>query len=101
MYRPPIPTCCIIGCKCNDILAHCKNCKLYFCYNHRQLIDSHEIVPSFSIYDNYYCCDFDCIQHYYIKCDICEELVINNHIRFDDKTNQHYCKYKCYKYNRN
>ncbi len=98
MYRPPIPICCIKGCKNIDILCHCKNCKLYYCYNHRQLIDSHEIVQSFSIYDNYWCCNLCCSKHFYVMCSKCEEMVINSIAKFNKNENQYYCKYPCYKY---
>lgn len=89
--------CCILGCKCREILAHCKSCKIYFCYNHRTLIDSHEIVPSFSIYDNYYCCNYCCNKHFYVRCNICDDMIINTNVRYK-KDGSNYCIFPCYKY---
>ena len=41
--------CCIIGCKEKDILSVCKKCRMYFCFHHRNLIDSHELINGFSV----------------------------------------------------
>ena len=91
--------CCIIGCKSNNILCVCKTCKFYFCYDHRQVIDSHEIVPSFSVYDNYYCCNLCFCIHYYIECPICEDMVINTMTII--KNGNRICRYPCFKYKNN
>lgn len=88
--------CCILGCKNKDILSVCKTCKFYFCLDHDNLINSHELVKNSSIYNNYYCCDFDCEKHFYILCHTCEELVINT--MTINNAGVVRCKFPCYKF---
>ena len=91
--------CCILGCSNKDILSLCRRCKIYFCFNHSKLIDSHSITPSFSIYDNFVCCDYCCNRHFYVKCSNCEEMVRNTIA--DIKNGTIICKYPCFKYQNN
>ena len=88
--------CCILGCKKTDILSVCKKCRMFFCFDHRNLIDSHEIINGFSVLNRYICCSYCCNRHFYVKCSNCEELVRNTIA--DIKNSNVICKYPCFKY---
>ena len=89
-------SCCILGCKEKDILSVCKKCRMYFCFHHRNLIDSHELINGFSVLNQYYCCNYCCSMHFYLRCDICEEMIINTMTIIKDGLRV--CKYPCFKY---
>lgn len=90
--------CKIEGCTNICVFDLCKSCKFYFCDKHKKMIDCHEIIHDFSIYNCYYCCDFCCNEHFYVKCDVCNDMVINSNVRFNMKDGTKFCRYPCYKY---
>lgn len=91
--------CCIIGCNKKDILSVCKTCKIFFCFNHRNLIDCHEIINGFSVFNRYHCCNYCCNRHFYVQCSTCDDMIINT--MSIQKNNNTICKYPCFKYKNN